>query len=67
MNRDVVCAICRTADVDGGWVTFPLVLTLNGSDVLPTSKAWAGRTIEVRECPRCSRTIARAPRRDPLH
>ncbi len=60
------CVVCRTADIDGRWQSLKLVKTLDAGDLFPASVAWAGRTIEIRECPRCGRNTARV-RRDTAH
>jgi endogenous inhibitor of DNA gyrase (YacG/DUF329 family) len=58
------CSECTAADLGGTWRSLKLVATLNASDLFPSSDTWAGRKIEVRECPKCGRSIARAPRGD---
>src|SRR5271170_3826107 len=53
------CPACKTVEVGEVWRALELVATMNGSDLFPSSAAWAERVIEVRECPQCGRSIAR--------
>ncbi len=64
-RRQVGCSTCNRVDAGGvrAWHAFRLVTALDAGDVFPGSPTWAGRRVEVRECPQCSRHIARATSR----
>jgi Zn ribbon nucleic-acid-binding protein len=54
------CPACKTVEVNEMWRDLKLVATMHASDLFPSSATWAGRAIEIRECPLCGRSVARA-------
>lgn len=54
------CSECTALESSGNLHALRLVSTLRGADLFPQSASWRGRLIEVRECARCGRNVARA-------
>jgi hypothetical protein len=54
------CPGCATFYSEEQWRALTLVRSMNARDLVPlVTTSWSGRVIEVRECSRCGRSIAR--------
>jgi hypothetical protein len=63
-ERPVRCGGCGRAYELPGWLALPLVGTLTGEAIAAHVVKWPpGVRIEVRQCARCARTIARTVER----
>jgi hypothetical protein len=58
------CPACIVFESDEQWCGLALVAAFPARDLFRFAKEWAGRIVEVRECARCGRHVARvvAPR-----